>query len=551
MNEGNNNPNVLIRSFAVLTAATIGVAACGGGDSEMGLEGRSNSATETSQPTDASAVDTTLAINTPDNSVSDNTEATNDSAEVVIEGMDSDVVDKLIASGYSEAQIKLMAETAESIPAHADIACVEIVAVAKGGKENAVSKGWLIDADEGADDGLVVNFARFIPARNLIINGGELVSSDAVSRSRTEVTPESITDVANYFGDNEQVDERTREAVEETFAGLCGNRHELAGSEVAFANLPVRGTDLKLGDIYVGSLGDFVIDGDVTEESLNAKLVEVLSRYEARENATDDERLEAYSQQVKDAAMLISVLRTLQPHINTDDAQVNMSTQIFGTDEENYPNLQFSNDPTDATGEPNGLGGMYEAIKGSGIEWAMVLKGDSGDCVELSQDKALTNLADGRIGYIVLTSAPEGCEPIVIVTTTTTTAPNKVPTGTNPQGGGGSGGSAENGDDPGADSDDNGYGPGDLELVDPDGDGIYKDIDQCVDEAETFNGFEDEDGCPDVAPAVVTTIAAGTTVVTGTAPPVTSAPAPASTAVPTTAVQTGTVPTTSIPPDND
>jgi outer membrane protein OmpA-like peptidoglycan-associated protein len=40
----------------------------------------------------------------------------------------------------------------------------------------------------------------------------------------------------------------------------------------------------------------------------------------------------------------------------------------------------------------------------------------------------------------------------------------------------------------------------DLQLADRDGDGIPDDVDQCPDLAETRNGFEDEDGCPDVAP---------------------------------------------------
>ncbi len=33
--------------------------------------------------------------------------------------------------------------------------------------------------------------------------------------------------------------------------------------------------------------------------------------------------------------------------------------------------------------------------------------------------------------------------------------------------------------------------------VDTDGDGIFDDVDACIDEPETVNGFEDEDGCPE------------------------------------------------------
>lgn len=37
-------------------------------------------------------------------------------------------------------------------------------------------------------------------------------------------------------------------------------------------------------------------------------------------------------------------------------------------------------------------------------------------------------------------------------------------------------------------------------IGDRDGDGIPDDIDLCPDEAETFNGYQDDDGCPDVVP---------------------------------------------------
>jgi len=37
-------------------------------------------------------------------------------------------------------------------------------------------------------------------------------------------------------------------------------------------------------------------------------------------------------------------------------------------------------------------------------------------------------------------------------------------------------------------------------LGDSDGDGINDPVDQCPNEPETFNGFEDSDGCPDIRP---------------------------------------------------
>ncbi len=40
-------------------------------------------------------------------------------------------------------------------------------------------------------------------------------------------------------------------------------------------------------------------------------------------------------------------------------------------------------------------------------------------------------------------------------------------------------------------------------IPDTDGDGIFDDADKCVDEKETDNGFQDEDGCPDEIPEAV------------------------------------------------
>jgi outer membrane protein OmpA-like peptidoglycan-associated protein len=51
--------------------------------------------------------------------------------------------------------------------------------------------------------------------------------------------------------------------------------------------------------------------------------------------------------------------------------------------------------------------------------------------------------------------------------------------------------------------DEAGIEPDGCPLRDVDGDGIYPPQDACPDEPETFNGFEDEDGCPDELPEEV------------------------------------------------
>jgi len=45
--------------------------------------------------------------------------------------------------------------------------------------------------------------------------------------------------------------------------------------------------------------------------------------------------------------------------------------------------------------------------------------------------------------------------------------------------------------------------PDTLPVLDTDGDGILDDVDQCVALPETFNGFQDADGCPDVDPSLI------------------------------------------------
>ena len=48
-----------------------------------------------------------------------------------------------------------------------------------------------------------------------------------------------------------------------------------------------------------------------------------------------------------------------------------------------------------------------------------------------------------------------------------------------------------------------GVAPDGCPISDTDGDGYLDDVDRCVDKPESWNGFEDEDGCPDVVPPAV------------------------------------------------
>ena len=51
-----------------------------------------------------------------------------------------------------------------------------------------------------------------------------------------------------------------------------------------------------------------------------------------------------------------------------------------------------------------------------------------------------------------------------------------------------------------------GVEPDGCPIPDTDGDGYLDNVDKCVDKPETWNGFEDRDGCPDELPPVVPTI---------------------------------------------
>jgi OmpA-OmpF porin, OOP family len=48
--------------------------------------------------------------------------------------------------------------------------------------------------------------------------------------------------------------------------------------------------------------------------------------------------------------------------------------------------------------------------------------------------------------------------------------------------------------------DEAGVDPDGCPVKDTDGDGFFDDVDQCIEEPETANGFEDDDGCPDELP---------------------------------------------------
>jgi hypothetical protein len=166
-------------------------------------------------------------------------------------------------------------------------------------------------------------------------------------------------------------------------------------------------------------------------------------------------------------------------------------------------------------------------------------------------------LEDDSCGNQVFESHPTPPTPPTTTPITPTTPPTTnymppKPRDTDPQAGGqGSGGSGQDAT-PSEDDPVDGYDPASEEIADEDGDRIHITIDACPKQPETYNGYQDEDGCPDVAPATATTaVPAGTQ--TGTAPASTNPPVVASTVVsapPVVTVEQG-VTTTTFGADND
>jgi len=161
---------------------------------------------------------------------------------------------------------------------------------------------------------------------------------------------------------------------------------------------------------------------------------------------------------------------------------------------------------------------------------------------------------DDSCGNQVFKTPPAEDTPTTTPGTTPPTTPGTAyippkPADTAPTPGGQGSGAHDTDPDPDHDNPATGYDPGSVEEVDPDHDGFHNAVDACDLQPETFNGFQDDDGCPDVAP-VVTQPA---NVVTGTAPATTNPPVVASTIAPAPPVVTvnPNATTTTIGADNN
>lgn len=353
------------------------------------------------------------------------------------DGSYEDLMSRLEAAGYSRELAEEILGMGE-MPLNNPEACLTFVADAKGGEAQAKNGGWLIAT--GGE--LVINTDMFVTAgEGIVENDGPNHFTDSVADDFMEGDQMLATEVTDYFGDPVSVEERTREAVQELFANFCGDGYELASGQVATANARIGNTDVRLGEIFKGALGQYVIEGEVTPESMTEMVQSALSNYVIEypegidtqderdaylvENPEEAEkRIEAYNKQLEDASKLISVLLNFLPTLNRDTTHVNVSSQVYGTNESNYPELIFSDESIDATGEPHGLGGEYDAIPASLVSFLGKFKAG---CVNIEGGALVFNLLDGRAGYSnVLVNAPEVCEPVVI------TVPPTIPGRSNP-----------------------------------------------------------------------------------------------------------------------
>ena len=428
------------------------------------------------------------------------------------------ILERLEAAGYSPElaeEILAMGETPINNPEE----CIAFVADAKGGESKAVSDGWL----KRVNGELIVNTSMFTTAgEGIIENDGPNMFTDSVGQDYMEGDQSNPQEVAYYFGDPNKVQERTREAVAELFARLCGDPYELSSALTSAANIKLGGTDVRLGEIFKGSLGDYLIDGDVTPEALTDMAQKALSKFvieypegvdtEAEREAyladhpgEAAKRVDAYENQLVEASKIAAVLRNFMGYINTKDVHVDMSSQIFGTDEANYPDLIFSNAPIDATGQPHGLGGEYDAITGTLLQFFVKPKAG---CVAFENGALVLNLLDGRSGFThVLVSAPEGCVPMIVTTTST---PNSIPS-----------------------KHDDGKLPGD---------GTGASQDPGTPDVPGTGPAGQQPGGGGYVPGETTPSTQAPNTSTSTTNPTTSAPVPASTSVSTTVPQGGTLP---------
>lgn len=438
---GDKDP--ILRRIATTTVATglsLGaIVACGGGSDVDTLPNRAGEYSSTSDDKANNTTTTEAREGGVDSSSTVSSEVSDIGTSEEVNSLEDEqqaAVVELVESGYSLEDAIEFIKAVSLAPLYDVDNCIVRVADAKGGEDNAFSGNWLLKTESGET---IINVSQFATAgEGVIENNGPNLFFDSVGPDYQEGV-QTREEVAAYFGDQNHVEERTEEARDERYARLCGDPYELASAMVVAANAKLGNTQTRLGDINE-FLTPYLVSHDRTAEEMTEAIQKAVDTYvieypegvdsaseitEYIEGLSEEDQqpyLDAYENQLKDAAQLITIFERLPNYINTKQSQVEESTvSLLGLTKAGYAKLAFSNLGID-TSEDGALGGKYSAEAGS----IMTLFGNAkAGCITL--DGIVVNLLDGRYGYAVV-EIP-GCEPIVVPSST---IPNRATSTTTP-----------------------------------------------------------------------------------------------------------------------
>ncbi len=339
-------------------------------------------------------------------------------------------VDELLAAGYDEAAIAELMNTITPKSLLNPEACIGFVEAAKGGPEAARKDGF-IGILQGVE---VINISAFnVAGTRIVQKGGDVFFTDSTSTNFAFENGKDVSntpeDTAKYFGNDKDAEALNKEAIEEQRARLCGGPYQLSEGIVTLANAKIGNTNVRIGDLDDGILHEALVSLERTDEEMTKMVKTFVDRYVVEQVGPVDtvkevEALkEAYDNQEADAVRLIAILDTLMSTINQGNVTVQSSfVRELGLTENGFPKFAYSSLGKDSK-EDGDLGGEYLAPDGTVLE---AFSSAKAGCISI--EGVMQNLLDGRFGYILVNSAPEGCEPMYTVVTTSTVKRTPPPT---------------------------------------------------------------------------------------------------------------------------
>jgi len=280
----------------------------------------------------------------------------------------------LIDAGLDPDVISEIMNEVLAVPLVTTEACIGFVEdVFDGGRTEAINKGYLF---ETADGETRVDTNRSTTAGlGLIKNDGPNMFTDSVAAPfPTDGEIKDRSDVSIYYGDDKSTEEVYKDAMQTAFLRACTDPYELASGMVMAANLEIGNTGVRLGDLDSGVLSQALVDGEITNESMDAMINELLDRYQTRDQELGSDAVEnyditktAYEAQLFDAARLAVLLDRLAGGINSGAIYIDDSTVVsLGHDAEEFAQLRYSDEGIDSDKNEE-IGGKYLALKGEAV----------------------------------------------------------------------------------------------------------------------------------------------------------------------------------------